>query len=205
MVQLLPRQEKFYLSFLEQITIINAAADKLLQAVQHSPQNMTVMAQAVSADEAACDAATNAAIEHLHHAFLTPYDPEDILALSSSLDDVMDGIEDVAHRLADYHINPVPPAMIRLCQIIAQCAAALDQALKAQNSKKPAINFVNEIIQLEKTADDIERHAVAALFDSELNPITVMKQREIYDYLEDTVDACEHVASVIQHIRVKNG
>ncbi|MBI1273351.1 MAG: DUF47 family protein [Alphaproteobacteria bacterium] len=205
MPNLLPRQEQFFELFLEQAGLIVAAAEKLAQGVQGKPPGLAVTASEIAELESAGDAAVAALNERLGSSFFTPLDPEDILALTHALDDIIDGIEDTAHRLAAYHIDPVPKPVIRLCEVVESCAGHLHAALIALKGKQPTANHCAGMFALDKTAKDINRGAVAELLNSEGNPMLAMKLREIYGFLNRTMDACEAAAATLQHVHVKNG
>jgi predicted phosphate transport protein (TIGR00153 family) len=132
----------------------------------------------------------------LNQTFITPIDPEDIHNISAALDNVLDGMEDTAHRLVSYHIDPIPPAMITLAEIVASCAKALKSAFEALEQEGPIMEHCIEINRLENEADLIGRSAVADLFNKEKDPITLIKLKEVYEFFENTIDSCEDVADV---------
>jgi hypothetical protein len=111
----------------------------------------------------------------LNQTFITPLDPEDIHELASSLDDVLDGIEDAAHRIFAYRLDPLPPAMVQLCALIYDCAETLQKCFQALNDKRQVTEYCIEINRLEDVADGVVRRAIAELFDNEKDPITLMK------------------------------
>jgi predicted phosphate transport protein (TIGR00153 family) len=140
----------------------------------------------------------------LRSTFITPFDPEDIQALATSLDDVLDGIDDVTFRIVAYRLNPVPPAVLLLAEKVSACCSFLSKAIDALHRKKPVLELCIEVHRLENEADQIERGLVADLFRNEQDPIALIRQKEIYELLEATTDRCEDVADVIQNVSVKN-
>ena len=134
----------------------------------------------------------------------TPIDPEDIHNLSSALDNVLDGVEDTAHRLVSYRINPIPATMITLSEIVSSCARSLKKAFEALEKNGAIMDHCIEINRLENEADLIGRSAVVDLFDKEKDPITLIKLKEVYEFFEATIDSCEDVADVLQNVVVKN-
>ena len=135
---------------------------------------------------------------HLRSTFITPFDPEDIQALATSLDDVLDGIDDVTFRIVAYRLKPIPSAVLLLAEKVSSCCTFLAEALVALHRKKPVINLCIEINRLENEADKLERNLLADLFSNEKNAIALIRQKEIYELLEATTDRCEDVADVIQ-------
>ena len=142
--------------------------------------------------------------DRLRSTFITPFDPEDIQSLATSLDDVLDGIDDVTFRIVAYRLKPIPPAVLALAEKVSSCCTFLAEALVALHKKKPVINICIEINRLENEADKMERNLLADLFRNEKDPIALIRQKEIYELLEATTDRCEDVADVIQNVSVKN-
>ena len=203
-MRLLPREEKFYHLFLKQVEIISEASRLLLEGVRAGNERLVGMAAEIDVLENRGDEVIHEIFTRLNHTFITPIDPEDIHNVSSALDNVMDGMEDTAHRLVSYRINPVPPTMITLSEIVATCAKELKAAFEALERGGPIMEHCIEINRLENEADRIGRSAVADLFDKETDPIRLIKLKEVYEFFEATVDCCEDVADVLQNVVVKN-
>jgi uncharacterized protein len=203
-MRLLPRQEKFYHLFLKQVEIISEASRLLVEGVRAGNARLVGTATEIKILENRGDEVIHEIFTRLNQTFITPLDPEDIHNISSALDNVLDGMEDTAHRLVSYRINPVPPTMITLSEIVANCAKALKAAFEALEKDGPIMEHCIEINRLENEADLIGRSAVADLFDKETNPITLIKLKEVYEFFEATVDCCEDVADVLQNVVVKN-
>ena len=140
----------------------------------------------------------------LNQTFITPLDPEDIHSLSSHLDDVIDGIEDAVHRMVSYRLERIPATMVELCRIVHSCAAEIQRAFEALSKGQKVMQHCIEINRLEEVADQLVRNAVSELFQNEKDPITLMKLKEVYEFLEQTTDACEDVADALQNVVVKN-
>jgi len=203
-MKLLPREEKFYSLFLKQVEIISEAARLLLDGVRAGNARMAGVATEIHVLESKGDEVIHEIFTRLNQTFITPIDPEDIHNLSSALDNVLDGMEDTAHRLVSYHIKVIPPAMVTLSELIAACAKTLRAAFEALEKGGSVMQHCIEINRLENEGDLIGRSAVVELFDKENDPITLMKLKEIYDFIEATMDSCEDVADVLQGVVVKN-
>src|SRR5512147_2078452 len=124
-MRLLPREEKFYHLFARQVEIISEAARLLLDGVTKGNSRMAGAATEISVLEHKGDEVIHEVFHRLNQTFITPIDPEDIHSIASALDNVLDGIEDTSHRLVSYRIDPVPPIMITLAEIVASCARSL--------------------------------------------------------------------------------
>ncbi len=140
----------------------------------------------------------------LQSTFITPFDPEDIQTLATALDDVLDSIEDATFRIVAYRVNPVPEPAVQLGRMINQSCNELGMAITALQSKQNVIDHCIEVNRLEDEADAIERTVLSALFSSNMDAITLIKHKEVYEVLEGTTDRCEDVADVIQNVAVKN-
>jgi predicted phosphate transport protein (TIGR00153 family) len=203
-MRLLPRDEKFYHLFLKQVEFISEASRLLLDGVRAGHARLAVVATEISVLENRADEVIHEIFTRLNQTFITPIDPEDIHNLSAALDNVMDGVEDTAHRLVSYRINPIPASMITLSEIVASCARSLKSAFEALEKDGPIMDHCIEINRLENEADLIGRSAVVDLFDTEKDPITLIKLKEVYEFIEATIDSCEDVADVLQNVVVKN-
>src|SRR3954470_15666728 len=203
-MKLLPREEKFYHLFARQVEIISEAARLLLEGVSAGNSRLTGAATEITVLEHKGDEVIHEVFRRLNQTFITPIDPEDIHSIASALDNVLDGIEDTSHRLVSYRIDPIPPIMITLAEIVASCAKALRCAVEALEKNGGTMEHCIEINRLENEADRIGRSAVVDLFNNEKDPIRLIKLKEVYEFFESTVDACEDVADVLQNVVVKN-
>jgi predicted phosphate transport protein (TIGR00153 family) len=203
-MRLLPREEKFYHLFHKQAEIISEAARLLLDGVTFGKARLASAATEISVLEHRGDEVIHEVFHRLNQTFITPIDPEDIHNISSALDNVLDGIEDTSHRLVSYRIDPVPPTMVTLAEIVGGCAKAMQAAVDALEKNGGTMEHCIEINRLENEADRIGRSAVVELFDSEKDPIHLIKLKEVYEFFEATVDSCEDVADVLQNVVVKN-
>jgi uncharacterized protein len=203
-MRLLPREEKFYHLFLKQVEIISEASRLLLEGVRGGKARLAGAATEINVLEHRGDEVIHELFTRLNQTFITPIDPEDIHNLSAALDNVLDGVEDTAHRLVSYRIDPVPAAMVKLSEIVASCARALKAAFEALENDGPIMEHCIEINRLENEADLIGRSSVVELFDNEKDPILLIKLKECYEFFEGTIDSCEDVADVLQNVVVKN-
>jgi predicted phosphate transport protein (TIGR00153 family) len=203
-MRLLPRQEKFFTSFLDQVRLISEAASLLYDAVKEGNSHLSRAAARIQQLEHEGDEIIHDIFTRLNQTFITPLDPEDIHSLSSRLDDVLDGIEDAAYRMVAYRLEPIPPEVVELCEVVRDCAKSLEMAFEKLNKDEKLLDDCIEVNRLEDYADLLVRRAVAELFQQEKDPIALIKKKEIYEFLEETTDRCEDVADVLQNVVVKN-
>jgi uncharacterized protein len=203
-MRFLPREEKFFALFLDQVRIISEAAAALLAGAQAGNTRLAEASQHIRQLEQQADTVIHDIYLRLNQTFITPLDPEDIHSLSSHLDDVIDGIEDAVHRMVSYRIEPIPPTVVELCEQIVACVKSLKLAFEALHSNKKLTEHCIEINRIEGIVDDVVRDAVRELFDNEKDPIKLIKLKEIYELLEQITDDCEDVADALQNVVVKN-
>jgi uncharacterized protein len=203
-MRFLPREEKFFALFLDQVRIISEAAALLLQGAQAGNAEVGKAAAQIRVLEEKADGVIHDIYLRLNQTFITPLDPEDIHSLSSHLDDVIDAIEDAAHRMVAYRIDPIPPTVVELCHHIVACVNSLKLAFEALHANTKLTEHCIEINRIEGIVDNVVRDAVRDLFDNEKDPIKLIKLKEIYELLEQTTDDCEDVADALQNVVVKN-
>jgi uncharacterized protein len=203
-MRFLPREEKFFELLNTQTRILADAASVLCEGVTKSDSKLTVVAARIEQYEHECDEILHDVFKRLNQTFITPLDPEDIHKLCSNLDDVIDGMEEVSHRLVAYQIEPIPPVIGQICQFLVKAVNEVRSAVAAMDSDREIIEHCIEINRLEDQVDKIVRQAITDLFTHESDPILIIKLKEIYDLLEWTVDSCENVSDVLQNVVVKN-
>jgi uncharacterized protein len=202
--RLIPREEKFFTDFQALADELKVGAQLLEQMLQ--PEHpLWNKADEINAVEHKCDSLTHGIIQRLNRTFVTPLDREDIHALARSLDDVMDSIDAAATLVRLYRLATVRFGARELAQIITASTHQVRLALDALEQNKGILGHAVEINRLENEADRVHQQAVSQLFDTEHDPLTVMKWKESLDFLEDATDRCEDVANVLEGVMVKHG
>lgn len=203
-MRLLPREEKFYHLFSQQVEVISEASRLLLDGAKAGNSRLAEVAQQIIALEHRGDEIIHEIFTRLNQTFITPLDPEDIHNLSSKLDDVLDGIEDSVYRMVAYRLDAIPEKMIALSEVVHRCCQTLEKAFNALEKNEKVMEDCIEINRLENEADRLVRAAVSDLFENQKDAILLIKLKEIYEFLEATTDRCEDVADVLQNVVVKN-
>lgn len=203
-LNLLPKDERFFEFFHQQAEVLCHTSQLLLSGLKEGYSGMCDVSKRIEALERSADEITHQAFDRLRATFITPFDPEDIQALLSALDDVVDAIEDAAFRIVAYRIDPIPAAAIDLGVMIANSCKAIQRALRALKEKQSVIDACIEVNRLEDEADAVQRTVLRQLFSSNPDPMTVIKLKDLYEALETATDRCEDVADVLQSIAVKN-
>ncbi len=203
-IRLLPRDERFYGIFIEDGENLLEAARKL-QAMVTSYDRLDERVAEIRVLEHRGDELDAEISRRLEKAFTTPFDREDIHELVVRLDDVVDGIQEVAETFVIYGIESVREEGRELADILAAQATQLVAALRSLEGFKGIGPHLHEIHDLENQADGLSRAAVARLFREEKDPLTVIKWRDVYLELEDTIDAAEDAGEVIERMWHKAG
>src|SRR5512133_4088417 len=147
-MRLLPREEKFYHLFQRQVEIIAEAARLLLDGIKSGNSRLAGAATEITVLEHKGDEVIHEVFRRLNQTFITPIDPEDIHSIASALDNVLDGIEDTSHRLVSYRIDPIPPVMVTLAEIVAGCSKSLHSAFEELEKDGPIMEHCIEINRL---------------------------------------------------------
>src|SRR3990172_4980147 len=202
MFRLIPREEKFFDLFEQQATNIVAAA-RVLQELVQEYSNAKAKAEEVKDLEHAGDTLTHEMVKRLNTTFITPIDREDIYALASRLDDVLDLIDAVADRLLLYKITAPTEGCVEMAKIIVKTAEETERAVRCLRTLSRYYHKrCVEVNRLESAADRLLRGLLAALFEG-VDPIEVIKWKELYETLESVTDRCEDVVNVIEGIMLK--
>jgi uncharacterized protein Yka (UPF0111/DUF47 family) len=202
---LLPRDMKFQDMFDEAAAVLTRAAGKFAAMVTEFDR-LAERSYELRREEHACDDIVGRIIKALDRSFITPFDREDIHALATKLDDVLDNMEETANRILIFRIEAAPPEAKVLARIIQDCCVHLEGAIRGCRTLKNAAeiqNHLREITRLENEADQIYRDADSALFADPPDLLMLIKLRELYGWLEETVDACKETAMVISEIVIK--
>jgi len=201
--RLIPREERFYDDFEALAREITHAA-RLIEEMVTPEHPIWDKAFEIKELEHKCDFLTHEVIQRLNRTFVTPLDREDIHTLARTLDDVMDAIDASAAIIRLYQITSVRFGARELAHIIRDCADQMLKAMQLFEKRRGVTECAVEINRLENEADRLHQEAVRQLFEQERDPITVIKWKEILDFLEAATDRCEDVANVLEGVVVKH-
>ena len=199
-----PRDRMYFDLFEEAGGNIVRAADLLDQLLRAYPDRREELTREILLCEQEGDRITHDIIRRLNETFVTPIDREDIYSLASALDDIVDYTEEAADYLGLYKIEAPMEQGQRLAHVLLQSARAVSEAIPRLRSFDDISHYTVEINRLENDGDRITREAMASLFDTGIDPMVVIRWKDIYEGLEEAVDACENAADVLEAILVKN-
>lgn len=206
---LLPREDKFFKYFEKDVENLLEAAGvfKKLMSDGISKEEQARMVAQIEEMEHRGDEITHTLFSELGATFITPFDREDIHALASKLDDILDYLRGAAMRLVLYRVEKISPEQSGLAALIYDQVVELHKAILNLRHFKDG-DFIRDslvrINSIENEADDLFERAIADLFDNCKDPISLIKTKELLVSLETATDQCEDAANVIESIIVKN-
>ena len=150
------------------------------------------------------DRLTHAVINLLNRTFVTPLDRDDMYRLASAIDDICDHVEEAADNIELYEVRNVPEKAKQQADVIVRAATRLHEAVQRLEGFKDSQRQLVALRELEDEGDRLSREAVADLFRSGQDPLTIIRWKDIHEQLEEAVDACENAADVLEAILVKN-
>jgi uncharacterized protein len=203
-LSLIPRTTEFY-------DLFARAGENALDAARHAETrfreypNSSVTQADVKAIETRGDELTRELIQLLNTQYITPFDREDIYELATALDDVVDYIDEAADLLELYGIESTTAHAVEQCRILVLAVEQLSAALARLKGMRGIQEPLVELKRLEDEGDRVVHDAIAALFrDDRIDPLIVIRWKDIYEGLERALDAAEHAANVIANVVVKN-
>ncbi|MBV9817665.1 MAG: DUF47 domain-containing protein [Solirubrobacterales bacterium] len=150
------------------------------------------------------DRITHEIISRLNHTSAAPIDREDILALASALDDIVDYTEEVADYLGLYKIEAPMDQSIQLARVLKHACTEVAEAISQLHAFRDISRHTVEVNRLENEGDRITREAVASLFDGGIDPMVVIRWKDLFERLEAAIDATETAAHILEGIVIKN-
>ena len=203
-LRLTPRPTEFY-------DLFTRAGDNALEAARNAEirfreyPDSSVSQADVKAIETAGDQITHDLMQLLNTQYITPFDREDIYELATAIDDVVDHIEEASELLELYGVESTTSHAVDQCRILVGACEQLRLALSRLKGMRGVQDALVELKRFEDEGDRIVHDAIAALFrDGQIDALTVIRWKDIYDGLEQAIDAAEHAGNVIANIVVKN-
>lgn len=183
--------------------LVNGAA--LLSEMLADGADKADVAERMRAAEHEADETTHELIRKVNSTFVTPFDREDIYALASGLDDVMDMMDEAVDLILLYEVRVLPPELSEQVDVLQRCADLTAEAMPRLRSMQSLDDYWIEINRLENSGDRNHRRTLAKLFSGEFKTIEVLKLKDIVESLESAIDAFEKVANTVEQIAVKEG
>ncbi len=198
-----PRDTTFFDLLAESAQLLVTGANLLAELLEADRKDRKAIASKLNDAEHDADEATHTIMRRLNQTFVTPFDRDDIYQLASNLDDCMDYMEEAADLIVLYKLDELPKRISDQVQVLQRCAELTAEAMPRLRQMADLTDYWIEINRLENQADKSYRKLLAQLFDDGLDPVTLMKLKEVVDKLEDAADAFETVANTVETIALK--
>jgi len=208
--RLMPRENRFFDLFNQHAQRVVAASvvlSELLKGFTREESKRTERIERILELEHAADKVTHETVSLLHKTFVTPLDREDIHRLISSMDDVLDLIQDTAESFQLYDVHDLTPEACELADLVHACCLRMQKAvqlLSDMGQSTQILDLCNQIDVLESQADRVMRNALSKLFREESDVRQIMKLETVYQLLESATDRCEDVANIIEGVVLEN-
>jgi uncharacterized protein Yka (UPF0111/DUF47 family) len=201
-----PAEGKEFFELFERHAGKTLEAARLLQAMLNNPIDLSDQARRIKTVEHEGDVITHRAVEMLHRTFVTPIDRGDIHRLISRLDDILDLIDATSERIWLYGIDTIDRDACDLADTLVNAVSEVARAmvgLRDLKRRDALLQVCMEINRYENEGDTLLRRAVARLFQDSKEPLTVIKRKDIYEFLENAIDRCEDVANVVEGVALE--
>jgi predicted phosphate transport protein (TIGR00153 family) len=198
-----PKERGFFDLFDEAGANILRATELLERMLQQWPDHGELARDVVVCEQEG-DRITHDIVQRLNSTFVTPIDREDIYALASALDDIVDFTEEVADFLGLYRIEAPMEQAQEMAKILHEAARQLNGAIPRLRSFGDIRHYTIEVNRLENDGDRVLREALASLFERGIDPMMVIRWKDIFERLEDAIDSTETAANILEGIVIKN-
>jgi uncharacterized protein len=202
-LRLTPRNTSFFDLLADSARHLVTGADLLSQLLGTERADRKAVADLLRDAEHAADESTHTIMRRLNQTFVTPFDRDDIYGLASALDDCMDHMEEAGDLIVLYKIDVLPPLVSEQVEVLRRCAELTADAMPKLRAMKDLGEYWVEINRLENQADRTYRRLLAEMFNDGLDPIELMKLKEVVDALETAADSFEKVANLVETIALK--
>ena len=206
---LMPREARFFVLFNQHAELVATGGRTAAELVRNyaDEQRRAALIQQIGDVERRADKITYETVQLLHSTFITPFDRNDIHRLISSMDDILDLIQDAAESMHLFDIQTLPPESLRMAELLDACCGKVKEAvglLSSMDNAPRALALAQEIDGHESEADAVMRSGISKLFREEADVRQLIKHKNVYEYLENAIDKCQDVANVIEAVVVEN-
>jgi len=202
-LRLTPQKREFFTLFNQAASNAREIARLLVELLAEWPGNKERLRD-IRESEHEGDRLTREVINLLNRTFVTPFDRDDMFRLATVIDDICDHVDEAADDIDAYEVTEVPPRAREQGDVIYRAAARLCDAIELLEGFGDAQKHLFALRELEDEGDRLQREAVAELFRSGQDALTIIRWKDIHEQLEEATDACENAADVLEAILVKN-
>jgi predicted phosphate transport protein (TIGR00153 family) len=202
-LRLTPQKREFFDLFTQASANARDIARLLVELLDEWPESRARLHDIREAEHEG-DRLTHEVINLLNRTFVTPLDRDDMYRLASAIDDVCDHVDEAADNIDAYEVRNVPIRARDQADVVYRAASRLHEAVELLEGRGDAQRQLYALRELEDEGDRLAREAIAELFRTEQDPLTIIRWKDIHEQIEEAVDACENAADVLEAILVKN-
>jgi hypothetical protein len=203
-LRLTPQNRAFYQLYSQASANAVEISRRLCRQLETFPEDGAALLEEIREHEHTGDRLTHEVVDLLNRTFVTPFERDDMYRLAGAIDDVCDDVDEAANHLATYGVERVPTIAKQQADVILRAAEHLDRAVGRIEGFKDSKDDLIALRSLEEEGDALLRTAIADLFRSEQDPISIIRWKDIHETLENATDALEKAADVLEAIIVKN-
>ena len=203
-IRLTPQNKEFFQLYARASANSVEISRLLVDLLDRFPENGSELVRQVKDREHEGDRLTHDVVDLLNRTFVTPFDRDDMYRLASAIDDIADHVDEAADNIGLYGVKAIPEEAKQQAQVILRSAMKLEEAIRRLDGFKDVRPQLIELRSLEDEGDRIERNAIAGLFRSGQDAISIIRWKDLHQQLEAAVDSCEYAADVLEAIVVKN-
>jgi predicted phosphate transport protein (TIGR00153 family) len=202
-LSLTPQKREFFDLFTQASANARDIAQLLVELLAEWPESRGLLADIREAEHEG-DRLTREVINLLNRTFVTPLDRDDIFRLASAIDDVCDHIDEAADNIDAYEVRDVPARAREQADVVHRATSRLHEAVELLEGHGDSQRQLHAVRELEDEGDRLVREAIADLFRTHQDPLTIIRWKDIHEQIEEAVDACDNAADVLEAILVKN-
>jgi uncharacterized protein len=203
-IRLTPQHREFFELYGRAAANVVETARLLVELLDLFPEDGAEVVQRIKHREHEGDRLTHEVVDLLNRTFVTPFDRDDMYRPADVPDDICDHVDEAADNIALYGVKVIPEKAKEQAQVILRASIQLEEAVRQLDGFKDVRAQLAELRTLEDEGDRLARDAIAALFRSGQDPVSIIRWKDLYEQLEAAVDSCEYAADVLEAIVVKN-
>ena len=203
-ISLIPQKREFFELYNRSAENIVAMSDRLVELLDRFPDGTDELVGVVKQLEHAGDGLTHELVDLLNRTVVTPFDRDDMYRLAGALDDICDPVDEAAGRIVSYGVTEIRLQAREQAKVIRSSAGKLADAVGLLEGFQDSRRHLDELRELEDVGDRILHDSVSSLFMARVDPLEVIRWKDIHESLESAVDACGYAANVLEAIVVKN-
>ena len=203
-LNLIPQKREFFDLYNRAAANVIEISQRLVELLERYPEGVDDLVRDIRELEHEGDRITHDLVDLVNRTFVTPFDRDDMYRLAGALDDICDYVDEAAGKVVSYHVGQIREPAPRQAQVVRRAAGKLAEAIGRLEGFKDSKRSIIELRELEDEGDRLVHEGVSSLFAGDLDPLVVIRWKDIHEALEEAVDSCDKAANVLEAILVKN-